>query len=65
MVYDENYRTSIVSVSLARCRYFMKTRSDKNSATSAVAGFAGAIDDVPLPEGVTLMSEALCKMDLS
>ena len=36
----------------------MKKRADKNSATSAVAGFAGAIDEVPLPEGVTLRSEA-------
>ena len=36
----------------------MKKRSDKNSATSAVAGFQGAIDSVPLPEGVTLRSDA-------
>jgi len=27
----------------------MKKRSDKNSATSAVAGFAGVIDDAILP----------------
>ena len=33
----------------------MKKRSDKNSATSAVAGFAGIIDDAILPSaGVEL-----------
>ena len=37
----------------------MKKRSDKNSATSAVPGFVGAIDDgIPLPAGVELRSEA-------
>ena len=36
----------------------MKKRSDKNSATSAVAGFFGAINDlIPLPAGVELRSE--------
>ena len=37
---------------------YMKKRSDKNSKTSAVAGFAGAIDDAILPPaGVELRSE--------
>ena len=37
----------------------MKKRSDKNTATSAVAGFVGAINDrIPLPAGVELRSEA-------
>ena len=36
----------------------MKKRSDNNSKTSAVAGFAGAIDDAILPPaGVELRSE--------
>ena len=36
----------------------MKKRSDKNSATSAVAGFAGVIDDAILPPaGVELRSD--------
>ena len=36
----------------------MKKRSDKNSATSAVAGFAGVIDDAILPTaGVELQSD--------
>ena len=36
----------------------MKKRSDKNSVTSAVAGFAGVIDDAILPPaGVELRSE--------
>tara|TARA_A100001011_G_C13849696_1_gene650382 strand:+ start:427 stop:591 length:165 start_codon:yes stop_codon:yes gene_type:complete len=35
----------------------MKKRSDKNSATSAVAGFSGVIDDAILPhDGVELRS---------
>ena len=34
-----------------------KKRPDKNSAVAAMSGFAGAIDDVPLPEGVKLRSE--------
>ena len=37
----------------------MKKRSDKNSATSAVAGFVCAINDrILLPSGVELRSEA-------
>ena len=37
----------------------MKKRSDKNSATSAVAGFVDTINDrIPLPAGVELRSEA-------
>ena len=37
----------------------MKKRSDKISATSAVAGFVGAINDsIALPAGVELRSEA-------
>ena len=37
----------------------MKKRSDKNSATSAVVGFVGAINDrIPLPARVELRSEA-------
>ena len=37
---------------------YMKKQSDKNSKTSAVAGFAGAIDDAILqPAGVELRSE--------
>ena len=37
----------------------MKKRPDKNSATSAVVGFVGAINDrIPLPAGVELRSEA-------
>ena len=37
----------------------MKKRSEKISATSAVAGFVGAINDsIPLPAGVELRSEA-------
>jgi len=36
----------------------MKKRSDKNSATSAVAGFAGVIDNAILPPaGVELRSD--------
>ena len=36
----------------------MKKRSDKNSATSEVAGFAGVIDDaILLPAGVELRNE--------
>ena len=35
----------------------MKRRSDKNSTTAAVAGFQGAIEPIPLPEGVTLRSD--------
>ena len=34
----------------------MKSRSDKNSTTAAVAGFQGAIEPIPMPEGVTLRS---------
>ena len=37
----------------------MKKRSDRNSVTSAVAGFVGAINDrIPLPAGLELRSEA-------
>jgi hypothetical protein len=35
----------------------MKRRPDKNSTTAAVAGFQGAIDPIPLPEGITLRSD--------
>jgi hypothetical protein len=34
-----------------------KTRSDKNSVTAAVEGFRGAIDSVPLPQGIELRSD--------
>tara|TARA_R110000803_G_scaffold72752_4_gene136474 strand:- start:8838 stop:9314 length:477 start_codon:yes stop_codon:yes gene_type:complete len=34
-----------------------KTRSDKNSATAAVKGFQGLIEDVQPPEGVELRNE--------
>lgn len=34
-----------------------KKRADKNSATAAVQGFKGAINDVPLPEGIELRSD--------
>ena len=37
---------------------YMKKRSDKNSAISAVAGFAGAMDDAILPPaGVELRND--------
>ena len=32
-----------------------KKRTDKNSTSAALSGFAGAIDDVPLPDGDDLM----------
>ena len=35
----------------------MKRRSDKNSVTAAVEGFQGAIQSVPLPDGVELRSD--------
>jgi len=35
-----------------------KKRSDKNSVTAALGGFKGALDSVPLPQGVELRSEA-------
>jgi hypothetical protein len=35
----------------------MKRRSDKNSLTAAVEGFQGAIQSVPLPDGVQLRSD--------
>lgn len=35
----------------------MKRRSDKNSVTAAVDGFHGAIQSVPLPDGVELRSD--------
>ena len=34
-----------------------KKRSDKNSVTAAVESFAGAINDIPLPQGVGLRSD--------
>jgi hypothetical protein len=34
-----------------------KTRSDKNSVTAAVEGFSGAMQSVPIPEGVILRSD--------
>jgi len=34
-----------------------KRRSDKNSVTAALGGFQGAIESVPLPEGIELRSE--------
>ena len=34
-----------------------KKRSDKNSVTTALGGFKGAIESVPLPQGVELRSE--------
>ena len=35
-----------------------KKRPDKNSVTAALGGFVGAIDAVPLPEGVELRDDA-------
>ena len=34
-----------------------KRRSDKNSVTAALGGFKGAVEGVPLPQGVELRSE--------
>ena len=34
-----------------------KKRTDKNSVTAAVEGFRGAIESVPLPQGVELRSD--------
>ena len=34
-----------------------KKRSDKNSTSAALAGFAGAMEPVPLQEGVTLRND--------
>jgi hypothetical protein len=34
-----------------------KTRSDKNSVTAAVQGFAGAIKGVDVPQGVELRTD--------
>lgn len=34
-----------------------KRRSDKNSVAAALGGFQGAIQSVPLPDGVTLRSD--------
>ena len=34
-----------------------KNRTDTNSTSAALSGFAGAIDDVPLPDGISLRSE--------
>ena len=38
--------------------YMHVKRSDKNTATCAVVGFVGPIDELPLPKGVTLSSDA-------
>jgi hypothetical protein len=38
----------------------MKNQSDKNSATSAVAGFAGVIDDAILPPAGVELRSANC-----
>jgi len=35
-----------------------KKRSDKNSVTAALGGFKGAMESVPLPQGVELRNEA-------
>jgi hypothetical protein len=35
----------------------MKSRTDKNSTTAAVAGFQGSMGSLPLPEGITLRSD--------
>lgn len=35
-----------------------KKRTDKNSVTAALGGFKGAMDSVPLPQGVELRSDA-------
>ena len=35
----------------------MKSRTDKNSTTAAVAGFQGSMGSVPLPESVLLRSD--------
>ena len=35
----------------------MKNRTDKNSTSAALSGFAGAIGDVPLLDGISLRSE--------
>lgn len=34
-----------------------KKRSDKNSVTAAVEGFRGAVDSVPLPQGIELRTD--------
>jgi hypothetical protein len=34
-----------------------KTRSDKNSVTAAVENFSGAMQSIPLPEGIELRSD--------
>jgi len=35
----------------------MKQRSDKNSTTAAIGGFQGAIQSVPVPDGIELRSD--------
>lgn len=35
-----------------------KKRSDKNSVTAALGGFRGAIEGVPVPQGVQLRNDA-------
>ena len=54
------YQQAKLGIVIIRVRNrIMKKRSDKNSATSAVVGFVGAINDrIPLPAGVELRSEA-------
>ena len=34
-----------------------KKRSDKNSITAALGGFKGAMQEVPIPEGIELRSD--------
>ena len=54
----KSIRWNVICITRGRNR-IIKKRSDKNSATSAVAGFVGAINDrIPLPAGVELRSEA-------
>jgi hypothetical protein len=40
-----------------RKKMSQKKRSDKNSVTAALGGFKGAIESVPLPQGVELRSD--------
>jgi hypothetical protein len=37
--------------------FALKNRTDKNSTSAALSGFAGAIGDVPLLDGISLRSE--------
>ena len=52
--YSPNRRQQKTSLRLRKKP--MKSRSYKNSTTAAVAGFQGAIEPIPMPEGVTLRS---------